>query len=795
MNLNQKRIYTTLSTAMLAIAAGSAFSMGSEKSGSSIHQQITLIAARSLDLQPGDEQLLDHQPLTPIDFVEIPNERTFTGQLLVHARKGKVRTASARVSPLTVKSSAFVNEYVINVPKGLSEGELAAVLLATGDYEFVEPNWLRYPAIIPNDPQYGSSWQHTRLQSAAAWDLNTGSSDIIVAVCDSGVDLDHPDLVASLIPGYNSASNQTQASGGNVNDINGHGTFVSGCAAAKGNNNIGVTGVGWDFSLMPVRVTNNSNGTASSFNILEGARWAADNGAHVVNASFSGGTSGSNNTTAAYLKTQGSLLFWASGNDGSFISPNLPDIIIVGSTTSGDIRSGFSNFGPAVDITAPGSSVRSTRNGGTFGNGSGTSYASPIAAGVGAMIYAVNPDFDGDDVQFILYNSVDDLGAPGRDDSFGRGRVNTRKAIELAQTYIRPTSTPINESFESNTWQDLFVATSGSAETATTPQAPDGSSVLLLDGADAIETVPLAGRSLDDDAVLSFMLKATSIEPGESLDVEYLVNPETSPDTWASLASINGQGLASSEFVAYDIVLPSEYEWHGVKIRFVANGSDSSDEWMIDSLAINSIQASVAPFVDHFESGMISQTRWGTVQGASTSFNDDNFSVQMSDSDRIVSRDIPLDQLGFVQSYIRFDAWVDDQVSPTDGLLIEVFNSIDEWETVTTINANDLTNAAQLIELNVPLTAIVIPDMRIRYTATTSGAFHIDNIYIGDEELVGGCSDADLAEPFGELNFFDVSAFLAAFSSSDPAADLNDDGLFNFFDISAFLSVFNAGCP
>ena len=425
MNLNQKRIYTTLSTAMLAIAAGSAFSMGSEKSGSSIHQQITLIAARSLDLQPGDEQLLDHQPLTPIDFVEIPNERTFTGQLLVHARKGKVRTASARVSPLTVKSSAFVNEYVINVPKGMSEGELAAVLLATGDYEFVEPNWLRYPAIIPNDPQYGSSWQHTRLQSAAAWDLNTGSSDIIVAVCDSGVDLDHPDLVASLIPGYNSASNQTQASGGNVNDINGHGTFVSGCAAAKGNNNIGVTGVGWDFSLMPVRVTNNSNGTASSFNILEGARWAADNGAHVVNASFSGGTSASNNSTGAYLKTLGALLFWASGNDGSFISPNRPDVVIVGSTTSSDNRSGFSNFGPAVDISAPGSSVRSTRNGGTYGNGSGTSYASPIAAGVGAMIYAVNPDFSANDVQDILYNSADDLGAPGRDDSFGRGRVNT----------------------------------------------------------------------------------------------------------------------------------------------------------------------------------------------------------------------------------------------------------------------------------------------------------------------------------------------------------------------------------
>lgn len=795
MNRNQRRIYTTLSTAFLAIAAGSVFSMGPEASDQPRGQRVMSIAANSLNLQPGDEQIVQQGLLAPIDFVEVPNERTFTGQLIVHAHKSKKQAASARVSMLTVKSSQFVDEYVIDVPKGMSEGELAAILLATGDYEFVEPNWLRYPALVPNDPQFGSSWQHTRLQSAAAWDLNTGSSDVIVAVCDSGVDLDHSDLVASLVPGYNSASRRAQANGGDVNDINGHGTFVSGCAAARGNNGTGVVGVGWNFSLMPIRVTNSTDGSASSFDILEGARWAADNGASVANASFTGGTSAANNSTGSYLKSQGSLLFWASGNAGSFISPNRPDIVIVGSTTSSDNRSGFSNFGPAVDVTAPGSSVRSTRNGGTFGNGSGTSYASPIAAGVGAMIYSVNPDFSGDDVQFILYNSVDDLGAPGRDDSFGRGRVNTRKAIELAMTYERPTLIPISESFESNTWQDLFVATSGSAETTNEPEAPDGSSVLVLDAGDIIETMPLAGRSLDDDAVLSFKLKAGSIEPGESLDIQFLVNPEVAVDTWTSLLSINGQGLTADEFIAYDIVLPQDFEWHGVKLRLVANGTDASDTWMIDSLSINTLTAPVAPLEDNFESGLISQVRWDDVQGAQSVFGDGNFSVQMSDTDMIESRDIPLDQFGIVPAFIRFDAWVDDQTSAPDELLVEVLNIANTWQTAGTISAGSLTANAQPIAIDVPITAIAIPDMRLRLTTTTSGAFHIDNIYVGVDEIVGGCSDADLAEPFGQLDFFDVSAFLSAFSAGDPAADLNNDGKFNFFDISGFLSVFNAGCP
>lgn len=795
---NQRSLSNTLVAALLCLAAGSTSAIESQPISTQHIQQTSAIAAQSLDLQPGDQALIANALRSPVAFVEAQNQRTFTGQLIVHAKANKAQRANARVMPITVRSSMFVDEHVIDVPAGMSEGELAAILLATGDYEFVEPNWTLYPTITPNDSQFGSSWQHTRLQSTAAWDLHTGNSNVIVAICDSGVDDNHPDLQASLISGFNAANGQAEVNGGLVDDINGHGTFVAGCAAARGNNNTGVVGVGWNFSIMPIRVTNNTNGTASFFALQEGSRWAAENGAHVVNVSFTGGTSASNQTLGSYLKSLGSLLFWASGNAGSFISPNRPDYVIVGSTTSSDNRSGFSNFGPAVDITAPGSSVRSTRRGGSYGNGSGTSYASPIAAGVGAMIYSVNPDFNGDDVQYILYNSVDDLGAPGRDDSFGRGRVNTRKAIELAQTYIPPTIIPIAESFESIEWQDLFVATSGTVQTSMPADAPSGLSVLELDANDIVETSALAGRRIQGQDYLSFALKATDIEPGETLEIQYLQDPEVSPaNTWTTFTTITGEGLSSSEFVAYDFEIPTSYEWHGTKIRFVANGSDASDVWMIDSFSIDTLAEPVAPLVEHFESGAISPFRWDEAIGAQVAFDAGNFSLELTDADSIESQDVPLEQFGIVPAYIYFDAWADNQVSPADELAVEVLNIVDVWVLVGTVSGGDLTSNAQVVEFDVPITAIGIDEMRLRLTATTTGAINIDNVYVGVDPYIGnaGCNIADLAEPFGTLNFFDISAFLAAFNSSEPVADINNDGVFNFFDISAYLNEYAAGCP
>ncbi len=781
----------------LVLAAGQLAGAGqTEPNAPSTPTSAIASATQSLDLQPGDEQLIAHAIGNPIEFQAIPGEREFRGELIVHAKRGKVATADARVAQLTLRQSAFVPERIVQVPAGMSEGQLASLLMATGDYEFVEPNWTLFHAVDPNDPQLGSSWQHNRIDSRDAWDIETGDSEIIVAICDSGVDLNHPDLQDALVPGFNAASNQAQADGGNVNDVNGHGTFVAGCAAAQGNNGAGVVGVGWDFSIMPIRVSNNSDGTASAFAILEGARWAAENGAHVINASFTGGTSSANQSTAVYLKQNGALLFWASGNADSFVSPNRPDYVLVGSTTSGDNRSGFSNYGPAVDVTAPGSSVRSTRNGGTYGNGSGTSYASPIAAGVGAMIYSYDPTFSADDVQEILYNSVDDLGATGRDDFFGRGRVNTHNAMLLAQSYIRPTSLPVSDGFEDASWTDLFSIDTGSPTLLTMPEAPQGDSVLQLGQGDTIISERLAGRSLYEDSMISFAMRAQGLEAGDALLVQYLENPEVAgSDSWATITEIDVRGLVNDEFIRYNIPLGFDMQWHGVQLRFVANADDGDDAWLLDDLRIDVVPVATAPLNENFESNQINPVAWLIDTNTQAAYDSGTFAASLSDNATLQSFDIPLLQFGFVQPYFTFDAWANEGSDADDTMTVEVYTVGGSWELLTTLSGADLGTSPQPIELNMPIYTWAINNQKVRFKTNTDGLFFIDNVYLGTEAPSNACSDADLAEPFGELDFFDVSAFLSAFNSGQPSADFNNDGVFDFFDVSGFLTLFNAGCP
>lgn len=754
------------------------------------------IGAQSLHLQPGDDVIMRDAIEHPIVFTQTKGEREFRGELIVHARAGKRASAEARIAPLTLRQSAFVPERVIQVPQGMSEGQLAAMLMATGDYAFVEPNWTLFPAIIPNDAQFSSSWQHTRIQSADAWDLTTGGNEVVVAICDSGVDTDHPDLQNLLVSGYNAASSISQTNGGSVEDVNGHGTFVSGCAAAQGNNGIGVVGAGWNFPIMPVRVSNNSDGTASSFAILEGARWAAENGAKIINVSFSGGTSSSNQSTARYLKEQGALMFWAAGNDSAFIEPVRPDYVIVGSTTSSDNRSGFSNFGPAVDVAAPGSSVRSTQRGGGYGNSSGTSFASPIAAGVGAMIFSVNPDFIPDDVQDILYNSVDDLGPTGRDDSFGRGRVNTFKGVQNAMNYVRPTVLPVSSVFEDGSWTELFSISSGSPSLLSLPQAPQGASVLALGQGDAIESVRLAGRTLYDDSMISFAARAQGLEAGDALLVQYLQNPEVAGiDSWATITQIDNRGLVNNEFIRFNIPLSFDIQWHGVQLRFVAVGDDADDRWMLDDLSIDILPPASAPLDENFESNQINPVAWNIDTNTQPTFNSGTFAAALGDNATLQSFDLPMLQFGIVQPFLTFDAWADAASDINDTMSVEVFTVAGTWELLTTLNGEDLGTSPQPIELNMPVYTWALNTQKVRFKTNTNGLFYLDNVYLGTEAPSSACSDADLAEPLGQLDFFDVSAFLTAFNSGQPSADFNNDTKFDFFDVSGFLTLFNAGCP
>ncbi len=161
----------------------------------------------------------------------------------------------------------------------------------------------------------------------------------------------------------------------------------------------------------------------------------------MVNLSYGGAYSSTIDSAAQYLRGKGGLLFMAAGNDGAngdTSSPSYPDFqsfIAVGATTSSDTKASWSNYGSYIDVVAPGVSVYSTRKGSGYGSGSGTSFASPIAGGVAALIYSVNPNFSPDQVEGFLSSTAVDLGDPGDDNVFGHGRVDAFEAVRKAKNF------------------------------------------------------------------------------------------------------------------------------------------------------------------------------------------------------------------------------------------------------------------------------------------------------------------------------------------------------------------------
>ncbi|MDA0666930.1 MAG: S8 family serine peptidase [Planctomycetota bacterium] len=366
-------------------------------------------------------------------FQDQPGFLELTGRMTVRPLQNVETSAEtrSRLDGLVLKHFSKVDEYLISLPTGMTEDAVFEWLMATGDYEYVHPDWMCYPLNTPNDSNFGQQWHHQNMESELGWDTITDASNIIAAFTDTGVDTNHPDLVNNLIPGYNQVSGVWQNLGGDIEDINGHGTWVGGCIGAEGNNGIGVAGMAWNIQLMPIRVSEDPSGGAYLSDLTDGARVAVDNGASTISASYSGVENGSIGTTGTYIKGQGGLYFYAAGNsNANHSSFDYPDVIVVGATTSSDAKASFSSFGLAVDCVAPGVGIESTARGGGYSDPSGTSFSTPLTNGVAAMIFAQNPGLSAQGVEDILLSTCDDLGAAGEDNTFGHGLVNLRAAVE-----------------------------------------------------------------------------------------------------------------------------------------------------------------------------------------------------------------------------------------------------------------------------------------------------------------------------------------------------------------------------
>ena len=324
---------------------------------------------------------------------------------------------------------------VLDVPEASSEAVLAS-LNRTGLFSYVERDFYAHTAAVPNDPSYGAQWHLPRIQSPQAWSVTTGSSSVLVAVIDSGVYSAHPDLALKLVAGWNFVDGNADTS-----DLLGHGTAVAGTIAAASNNHIGVTGVSWASRVMPLVVVDSGDFAAYS-NIAAAVQYAADHGVRVINISIGG----SNQSVALqnavdYAWNKGAVILAAAMNK-STSARQYPaacnHVVAVSASDSTDRIASFSDYGNWIAISAPGTNILTTMNGGGYGYWSGTSFSSPIVAGVAALCLAVNPALRNTALVSLLEQTADDIGGSGRDDWFGWGRINAYRAVFAAAQSLAP---------------------------------------------------------------------------------------------------------------------------------------------------------------------------------------------------------------------------------------------------------------------------------------------------------------------------------------------------------------------
>lgn len=291
------------------------------------------------------------------------------------------------------------------------------------EVEYAEPDYTLSASYTPNDPFFPYQYGPQKVQAPDAWDVTTSNGNIKIAIVDTGIQLNHPELSIKLWPGYNFVE-------GNLvpNDGNGHGTHVAGIAAALTENSLGIAGVAPSASIIPVRALDNSgNGLLS--NIANAITYSTNAGAKVINLSLGSSQSSITLENAVnYAWNQGVVVVAAAGNEASS-TPIYPaayqNAIAVASTDNNDQKSDFSNFGTWVDVAAPGSTILSTYIGSYYAYLSGTSMAAPHVAGLAALLAAQGQT--NLQIRNTIQSTCDVI--PGTGVYWTYGRINANRAV------------------------------------------------------------------------------------------------------------------------------------------------------------------------------------------------------------------------------------------------------------------------------------------------------------------------------------------------------------------------------
>ncbi|MFY9493065.1 MAG: S8 family serine peptidase [Minisyncoccia bacterium] len=421
----------------------------------------------------------------------------------------------ARRSAEPTKLFKPTNLHKIIFDKSVKVEDILSQLNKSPEVEYAEPNFIYRGLVVPNDPyyfsqgswgqNYGDLWGLKKIQAENAWNITEGAGKT-VAVIDTGLDYNHDDIKNNVWLNTREIANNGVDDDGNgfVDDVNGwdfttceifvfdctrpktednnpmdgdgHGTHVSGAIAASGNNGLGIIGVAPKAKIMALKGLNDQ-GAGNSTDLAAAIRYAADNGADVINMSWGGvGNSKVIEDAIKYASSLGVVLVAAAGNSNEDVSPgfypaNYGEVIAIASSDENDRRSSFSNYGAKVLVAAPGGgstdsstnktyrNILSLRSGVTdmYGDGinvvgtnyyrsRGTSMASPHAAGLAALILSSEPAFTKDQVTQVMQASADDIESPGPDLLTGSGRINVSKALNIKSTPNVSITNPVDGS-------------------------------------------------------------------------------------------------------------------------------------------------------------------------------------------------------------------------------------------------------------------------------------------------------------------------------------------------------------
>ncbi|RFU66833.1 S8 family serine peptidase [Bacillus sp. V59.32b] len=323
-----------------------------------------------------------------------------------------------------VDSQKVGNYHLVSVPKGTDLQLLADKFLKNKQVEYVEPNYEIESQYKPKDPKYSKQWYLKKLNMPKAWDISKGAAHVTVAVVDGGVQTNHPDLTGKIVKPYNAVT------GGTTYPVDDHGTHVAGIIAAT-INKTGISGISPNVKIMPVNVFEGD--FADSFIIADGITYAADSGADIINLSLgSYYYSSVIDSAISYAASKGIVVIAAAGNDDTNYKayPAANDHVLgISATTKYDKITWFSNYGKYIDFSAPGEDIYSTVSRSRYDSYDGTSMASPVVAGVTALILSKNPYLSPSQVTGILKSSSVDLGKKKWDHFYGYGRVDAYRAL------------------------------------------------------------------------------------------------------------------------------------------------------------------------------------------------------------------------------------------------------------------------------------------------------------------------------------------------------------------------------